>query len=293
MLSALRKFARKNLILRKFVGYHMASSGLFDSFFRNYEVSPAWQKRIDLVMSSSDNAFIPKVESAGTIKSGKQIMHNGIQIRLGSYYGPEYSQMLMKSQGVHEPQEERIFMEVLKSLPANALMIEMGAFWSFYSMWFQKNIKGAVNIMVEPDAFNLGHGKRNFNLNNMKGEFIQAFVGEKSQTNENGRTVCVDGLVEEYNIDFIHVLHSDIQGYEGDMLKGAEKTFSDGKIGYIFISTHSQELHYSCLDFLKEKKFIVIASADMNETYSEDGLIVARAPQYPGIGPIDISKRNA
>jgi hypothetical protein len=44
-------------------------------------------------------------------------------------------------------------------------MIELGAFWSFYSMWFNKEVENAINYMVEPDSFNLGQGKRNFKLN--------------------------------------------------------------------------------------------------------------------------------
>jgi hypothetical protein len=88
------------------------------------------------------------------------------------------------------------------------------------------------------------------------------------------------------------MLHSDIQGYEFEMLLGAEKTFREKKIGYVFISTHSNEVHYQCLDFLKRYDFVVLASADLDQTYSEDGLIAARASYFPGIDPIAISKRK-
>jgi len=284
MLSSIRKFAQKNLFLRKPIGYHLASSGLFDRYFKNYQLSDSWKKRVEHVLSSTDNEFIPKV--------GKQIMHNDLKIRLGSYYGPEYSKMLLMSKGVHEPQEERVFMEALKTIPEKSTMIEMGAFWSFYSMWFQKEIKGAVNFMIEPDAFNMGQGMRNFKLNGMKGTFIQAFVGKASVSTSEGNTVCVDDVVKKNNIDFVHMLHSDIQGFEYEMLQGAEHTFNNKKVGYIFISTHSNELHYNCLDFLKQKSFIILASADIDESYSEDGLIAARAPYVDGIAPVAISKRS-
>jgi hypothetical protein len=292
MISRIRNIAKKNLLFRKFIGYTLASSGLFDSYFRNYAVSPVWKKRIDHVLSSTDNDFIPKVPDAGKISRGRQVMHNGIKIHLGSYYGPEYSKMLVLSKGVHEPQEERIFMEALKTIPQGSLMVEMGAFWSFYSMWFQKEIKQAVNFMVEPDSFNMGQGKRNFRLNKMKGLFIQAFVGRISTSGKHGNTVCVDDLVKKHAISFIHMLHSDIQGFEYEMLLGAEITFSEDKVGYVFISTHSNELHYQCLNFLKNKNFVIIASADLDESFSEDGLIAARAPSFKGINAIHISKRS-
>lgn len=292
MISWLRSIAKKNLTVRKFIGYTLASSGLFDSYFRNYNVSPVWKMRINNVLSSPDNQFIPKVHDAGKIVRGKQIMHNGLLIHLGSYYGPEYSKMLLLSKGVHEPQEERVFLEVLKTIPSGAIMVEMGAFWSFYSMWFQKEISKSVNYLIEPDSFNLGQGKRNFQLNHMKGQFIQAFVGSKSSSDENGTTICVDDLVSKHSIPFIHMLHSDIQGYEYEMLLGAETTFRENKIGYVFISTHSNELHYKCMDYLLGKNFIIIASADLNETFSEDGLIAARAPYFEGVDAIRISKKN-
>ena len=171
-------------------------------------------------------------------------------------------------------------------------MIEMGAFWSFYSMWFHKEIKGAVNYMIEPDRFNIGQGKRNFALNHMKGKFIQAYVG-KDPVNANGMpTISIDNFVKESSISFIHLLHSDIQGFEFDMLSGAVNTFNENKVGYVFISTHSNEVHYKCLDFLKAKDFFIIATADMDETFSEDGLIVANAKGFKGTGVINISKRN-
>jgi hypothetical protein len=292
MLNNIRRFAQKNPVLRKLIGYHLASSGLFDKMFTNYNLSPAWQLRLQDVLSCPDNHYIPRVADAGKISGGKQIMHNGLKIHLGSYYGPEYAKMLLLNKGVHEPQEERIFAEAIKTLPENAVMIEMGAFWSFYSMWFNKEIKSAQNFMIEPDAFNMGQGKRNFRLNNMKGTFVQAFISKISRNEGPVKTICIDDFVVDNKLSFIHMLHSDIQGFEYEMLNGAAQTFRDKKVGYVFISTHSDEVHYQCLQFLKDHNFIILASADIKDTYSEDGLIAARAPYFPGIDPISIGKRS-
>lgn len=291
MLQSIRGIAQKNLALRKLIGYQLSSSGLFDNIIRNYKLSGDWNRRIEEVLLSGDNAYIPRVEDAGAIRRGKQIMHNGIRIHLGSYYGPEYSKMLEVSKGVHEPQEERVFAEALKTIPSGATMIEMGAFWSFYSMWFNKEVAGARNFMIEPDEFNIGHGKRNFRLNKMEGTFVKAFIGRQSGQAGDAKTIAIDDFVQENKISFVHMLHSDIQGFEYDMLLGAEKTFAEKKVGYVFISTHSNELHYQCLDFLKERRFVILASADMDETCSVDGLIAARAEHFSGIGPVPISKK--
>lgn len=288
MIDFLREIFRKNILIRKLVGYHLASSGLFDNYFKSYALSASWQQRLNDILKSKDNDYIPKVENAGIIKNGTQTMHNGLKIHLGSYYGPEYSAVFQKSKGIHEPQEERVFSEVLKQMKQGSTMLELGAFWSFYSMWFNKDIPDAKNYMIEPDTFNLGQGKRNFKLNKMKGTFIQAFLGRVSSNTTSIPTLSVDDIVVTNNIDFIDILHSDIQGFEYEMLQGAQSCFDQKKIGYIFISTHSNEVHYNCLQHLIDREFIILANADIDRTFSEDGLIVARASYYPGIEPVNI-----
>jgi hypothetical protein len=44
--------------------------------------------------------------------------------------------------GYHEPQEELVFHKVMKRLPPNATMIELGGYWAFYSLWFCSLGKG-------------------------------------------------------------------------------------------------------------------------------------------------------
>jgi hypothetical protein len=278
------------LHVRKLIGYNLTSSGLFDRFFKNYRISDFWKERISTVVKSPDNEYIKRVENAGQIIGGKQIMHNGLKIHLGSYYGPEVARMLLANKGVHEPQEERVFSEILPLIPDGGLMIELGAFWSFYSMWFNKEIKNARNFMVEGDAYNLGCGKRNFKLNKMEGTFIHANIGENDNSQVAPIQLCIDTFVKDNRIPYIDILHSDIQGYELDMLKGAKKTFENHKIGFVFISTHSQDLHERCKATLLDFGYELIADADIQETYSEDGLIVARSPVKIAT-PISISKR--
>ena len=178
-------------------------------------------------------------------------------------------------------------------MPTDATMIELGAFWSFYSMWFNTNVSNAKNYMVEPDAFNLSCGVRNFNLNKIKGDFTQAFVGTKNSTDSLGnRTIGIDDFCQEKNISFVDILHCDIQGYEYDMLIGAEKMIAKDAVGYFFISTHSNEVHNECLQHLINKNYAIVATADLDETFAEDGLIVAKSKNYKGIEKIKISLKT-
>ena len=159
-------------------------------------------------------------------------------------------------------------------------------------MWFNKEVDQAVNFMIEPDEFNMGQGQRNFSLNGLNGKFINAFIGRESSKNGGTPTLSVDDIIRDNAIEFVHLLHSDIQGYEYEMLQGATSAIEQDKIGYIFISTHSNEIHRKCVQFLTDHRFEIIAAADIDESFSEDGLIVACAPHYKRMASINISKRT-
>lgn len=266
--------------------------GFYDNSYLKKPLEKVWEQRIEDVISSPDNLHIERHANAGLIKNGKQVMHNGILITVGGYYGAPITEMLSSNKGVHEPQEEFAFAQVLSTIPTGGTMIELGAYWSFYSIWFNKSISRANNFMVEPELQNLWYGINNFRINNVSGTFTNAFVGKHSGYIENTPIINIDDYVAEKNISFIDILHSDIQGYELDMLMGAAKTIAQNKIGYFFISTHGNKVHYECLDFLKANKIQILFSADEFDTYSLDGLIVAKSAHYKGIEKINISLKT-
>lgn len=291
MYNVIRKLLRNSLFLRRLVGYHVVSSGLFDSLLRRYKLSESWEKRILTTLESPDLARLSYVNDAGKLRRGRQIMHNGLKIYVGSYYGPEYTQLFIKSKGVHEPQEEVAFKAILNKIPEGGTMIELGAFWSFYSMWFNKEIPNARNLMVEPDLFNLGQGKRNFELNGMKGQFLNAFVGKVYKSDKTD-TISVDYLMEKYDIKKLHILHSDIQGYELDMLEGASKSLENDLICFTFISTHTNELHSACITELENHNHEIIWEYNLDQSYSQDGLIVSKSPSVSYNKEFELSKRQ-
>lgn len=251
-----------------------------------------WIPRIDDAVICADNKDIPKDALAGTMVKDHLIMHNGIKIDPLSYYSLPMLKMLMVNKGVHEPQEEKIFQEVLKSLPANRqmTMIELGAYWSFYSMWFQQVHPKTKCYMVEPNRMNLFYGQLNCKLNQFKGTFIHAGIGQRDNPRTN--IMAVDTICKRQKIDFIDMLHTDIQGFEFDMLEGCQKMLSEKKVGYLFVSTHSNDLHYNCQRLLSDQYgYTTVASADLDETYCWDGILVMKSPDYPGIEQVSISKK--
>jgi hypothetical protein len=264
----------------------------FNLTFPLYKIEPVWEQRIKTVKASSDNAKIQTVADAGTIAPRYQVMHNGLRIHLGSYYNMGNAILLKENKGIHEPQEEYVFQEVLKTLPAKASMLELGSYWAFYSMWFHKEVRNADCYMVEPDPHKMNFGKLNFSLNNMQGTFIDGFISSEPILKKNIPTLTVDHIMKSQCIEFLDVLHSDIQGYEYKMLEGAEEALRLQKFGYIFISTHSNEIHAQCIEKLQQHHYSIICEANLDESFSWDGLIVAKNKTYKGLEEIAISKRK-
>jgi hypothetical protein len=294
MVSLLKQLLEKNKTLNKFLlqpyrNYRLQN--YYQSLLPLNHLSESerqmWLERIRKVKLSKDNAKIIKHVASGTIKGGKLIMHNGLVIDPLSYYGAPVMRMLMENQAVHEPQEEFVFQEVLKQMPENACMVELGCYWGFYSMWFNSKIKGAKNVLID-NHDGIQRAKANFAMNTLNAEFMEAYIG-KANPASPVRITNVDEIVGIFNIDFIHILHCDIQGYELEMLQTMPNQLMKNGIGYIFISTHSNELHYDCIKFLEQNGFSVTCHADLDNSFSEDGLIVAKSNVYDGIDQFEIS----
>jgi len=256
-----------------------------------YALRREWKTRINDVVNCKDNEYIPRVENAGDVIGDFQIMHNGIKVKKDGYYGSPITRMLKKSKGVHEPQEERVFGEILSQMRNNATIMELGAYWSFYSMWFLTSVKDAKAYLFEPISENLVTGKLNFDTNGLSGNFTACFINDKVDLTTDPPTFNIDHIMTQNKLDFVDILHADIEGYELNMLNGAVKTIEKNGIDYFLISTHSNDLHYACLDFLKVRNFIIICESDKSNTYSYDGLIVARLANYPGIAPLKIAQK--
>ena len=243
------------------------------------------------VMRSPEYARIPRVPDAGRLVGGLLVMHNGVRVLPTSYIGwPNYV-MLRGSGGVHEPEEERVFMDVLATLPAGATMVELGAYWAFYSLWFQQVVPGARSILVEPELSHLNYGRKHFQINGRTGTFVHALVGAREGTLDGHRIVSVDALVREHGLDRIDLLHADIQGYELEMLEGASATLAAQKIGWAFISTHSEDLHARCRELLARHGFVVAAEALQSQISGPDGVLVMRHESVPdpGVDPIRLA----
>ena len=125
--------------------------------------------------------------------------------------------------------------------------------------------------MVEPEAERLAAGQGNFEANGFSGHFLQDFVGR-------GRFE-VDIWMDSAGIDRLDLLHADVQGWEVEMLEGCARGLAAGRIGRLFISTHSQALHAQVEAILTESGYRIELSSDFAlHTSAYDGLICAAHP---------------
>jgi len=257
--------------------------------FIDYNVNNAkgitFKDRFRDILSDPNNLFISRCEKAGTIENGCVVLHNGIKVEKDGYYG-DFSKILILNKGCHEPAEERMFELILRDIPENGTMIELGSYWSFYTIWFNKVVKRARNYCIEPELQNLNLGKKNCLLNNIHNvDFTQGFIGK--------RQINLCDFVKVKQIESIDILHSDIQGYELEMLQYITELLIQNKIRYLFISTHSDGLHYECINLLKKCNYRIIASADFEtETFCFDGIIVACHATNQTFGNYNIGNRK-
>jgi hypothetical protein len=237
------------------------------------------------IVSDPLNLAIRRVPLAGVVDGGLVVLHNGLRVPVSgpdAYYGG-FSAILEINRGVHEPLEEFVFQELIKRLPESPSMLELGAYWGHYSMWLKSVRPGATVHLVEPDLNNLQSGMNNFDLNEIDGEFIHAFVGKDD--------FIVDKYLSDRRIGKLDILHSDIQGYELEMLEGSRNALGSKAIDYVFVSTHSQELHSDAVERLAGFGYRIEISSDFDYgTTSYDGFVFASSPAktavFTGFSPM-------
>jgi hypothetical protein len=259
-------------------------------------------ERIRITSKCQDCDYIPKVINAGEVVEGEdgiksQIMFNGIKVVAGGYYGNWMQQIIENLGGHHEPQKEKVFFEVLKILKQRLkkgeemAILELGAFWSYYSLWFLKEFPQAKAMLIDSDLNNLEIGKKNFRLNNFAGYFSNEvidkskahyvdFIQESDKSKVDVKNFDLLETMKINNIEKINVLMCDILGGEEYYFHKIEEELRKKKIEILFISTHHQSIsgswltHENLLKYLVQLGGHIIAEHSVSESFSGDGLIV-------------------
>lgn len=247
------------------------------------------EERVEIGLSCRDCDYIPKHPNAGQTfapegETPYQVMHDGTRIIKDCYH--EFITHIIRGlRGHHEPQEEKLFYEVLQKVEPGSTMLELGCSWAYYSLWFQHAIEDATNYCMEPSLENIAVGKANFALNKAKANFFAGSIGEKYIEHPEfidwkgdphpAPQWSVDSFLEAQKIPHLAILHCDTQKAEVGMLKGAKKSLSDKLIDHVFVSTHGADIHEFCIQELKERGYTILCSHTGKESFSVDGLVVA------------------
>ena len=259
------------------------------------------ERRIRITADCRDCDALPRHKDAGTCRvndSGYavQVMHNGLEVLYGRYYGSWVNEIIARLGGVHEPQEERVFHALLPHMPRGAVMVEAGCYWGYYAMWFASAVAQSRVYLVEPHPRQMAVAETNFAINGLQGDFTSAYFGsypENKRRIQEGRLGALPRLtVPEFmtmkGLDRITMLHSDIQGHEEEMLHGARELLQTRRIDWLCISTHGRR-HPACRALLEAAGYRIIAEHDVASSASADGLLVAQSPALPPIPPVEIS----
>jgi FkbM family methyltransferase len=257
------------------------------------------RRRVELTVAVRDTDPIPKVPGAGEVivRNGErlQVMHNGVVLSEGRYHGAWMTEVIQRLRGHHEPQEELAFHTTLERLATSSqapIMLELGSFWAYYSIWAKHRIPSTRLVLVEPDAGNLAVGHHNLELNGMEATAVHAAVGSEHDSqvvltweSDNQphltRQVTVDGLMRDLGLSWIDLLLADIQGAETAMLAGCAAALAARRIRFLIVSTHHHSIsgdpltHQRCLRILTDAGAHLVAEHSVAESCSGDGLIVA------------------
>lgn len=272
-----------------------------------------YQARTQMTLRCRDCDDIPKVPDAGRIifDNGErvQVMHNGLRVIAGGYHGDWMADIITGLKGHHEPQEERVFHALLRFVRPGSLMIELGAFWAYYTLWFLRQVPDSYAICIEPDANHIQIGRRNATVNGLLSriKFLEGWAGGASvqcatynceSTNEPRLLPSFD-MVAVNKIAAgapIEILHIDAQGAELPFLQSVAAMRT---ARFLVVSTHHKSIsgsattYVDCLAAIRDLGGHVLVEHDIGESFSGDGLIVASLYRQDSTLPMPSISRNA
>ena len=284
----------------KTLALRSASIGMLTNFSQSFEMPYIdndkgldYEHRWVDVISDPSNALVPRCRHAGKVivHKGRRcvVMSTGVVVMETGYYG-NFSRVLQSNLGVHEAAEERVFSAIVddiaseaKGRAAGAVVVELGAYWAYYSIWFLRAIPRSRAFLVEAMASNRKMGVINLWLNDVPAKDYEYVLGNVTGSWWTAYAQRKKGMHMPHRVDFMLV---DIQGWEADLVPTVAHAISRGEleVGYIMVGTHSQSVHHKVLASLtKIAGLRVIASLDVDEeTFFFDGLVVATsvAEQY-------------
>ena len=260
-----------------------------DPYPADHRDAAVLRSRVALTLRCRDCDAIPKVADAGRIISRAgtpvQVMHDGSLVPAGGYCGAWMTRVIAGLRGHHEPQEEFLFHHLLQHVRPGTLIVELGAYWAYYSAWYLGAVPGSRAVCLEPEAAHLDVGRQTMALNGRTARFIHARVGgtrgPEPAADDADAELDMAGLTKRLDQAAIEILHMDVQGAETGFIRSMRHAGSSGLVRFLVASTHhasitgSPTTHEDCLAELRAQGAAILAEHSVAESYSGDGLIVA------------------
>jgi FkbM family methyltransferase len=285
--------------------YKNRSTGLKDSQTHKRSYPLTLEERVAMTCRCRDCDSMPKVPDAGRVIdfNGQrvQIMHEGSRVIADGYCGSWMTRIIESLRGHHEPQEELVFHHILKHVRPKTRMVEIGAFWAYYSNWYLGAVSGSEAILVEPDENHLACGKVNLELNGRSAMLVNACIGSchipsVAMSRESDHQVVnipshnMESLLKVIGERPIELLHIDAQGAELPFLSSARDAVERGLVRFLVVSTHHESIsgspttHQDCVHEILAMGGVILAEHPVEESFSGDGLIAASfSPNDRGI----------
>ena len=188
-------------------------------------------------------------------------------------------------------------------------MVEVGAFWAYYTNWWLGAVPDSRAVCVEPDANNMEIGRANLALNGRSATWVVASVGDPSAEGpfvreSDGAAVSLPchslvSLLASLGDPAVEMLHLDCQGAELPFLESVHRPAREVRLRFVMVSTHHRSIsgspttHDDCLRLLQDAGATILAEHSVQESFSGDGLIVASfLPADAGIELPSISRNR-
>jgi FkbM family methyltransferase len=199
---------------------------------------------------------------------------------------------------LHEPEEERIFLELLDS-SSEGLFLDVGAGIGYYSILAKRvapgvsvhafeplpihrqaitehlalNRLGVESVKVHPEAVAARAGRAAF----ARADYGSRVIASPGRLRRRGTvpTTTVDRFLAKRE-GVVALAKVDVQGTELAVLAGARSSLSAGRVRAWLIGTHSMLIHDECIAILTGHDYEIV-HADPAPSGQPDGIVAARA----------------
>jgi len=247
--------------------------------------------------------------------AGELIEFHGLKMLAGINTHPGSGPLYKLKFGGHKEEnynaEYELFIDFIENYISkdkkHPVMVELGSFWSLWSLVFRKMFPSGKSIIIELGKRQLDVGEKNFKNNGFDfSSYHGGFFLDDSGTFKNkeydilfpklsneyfddtitgnivGPDLSFSEIFSKEKLDVIDLLHMDIQSSELSLMKYLDdNNFLVDKILNFMIATHSEEIHDTIKSILLKNEYKIVYEVEgrtwssNKDSWGSDGMINA------------------